>query len=112
MGIVFLFSAGGILFLISSFYINDLLQGSVVNIAIFLFTLTTTQAIADVAVDAWSLALLSDYDPSLRTIDEISGIRIGQLISKTIFILLESPDFCNKRIRPLLGLPEDKTQGV
>ena len=63
-----------------------------------LVLLTLSQATADIATDAWALALLSDSDPSLKMMCETSGSRIGQMLSKTIFIMLESPYFSNKKI--------------
>ena len=94
-----------ILFFYFSFHITDMIQyGSISQILTMLVVLTCSQATADIAVDAWALAILSDSDPSFKMMCETSGSRIGQMLSKTIFILLESEYFSNKHIRPFFGL--------
>lgn len=108
--ICLLFASTSIVFLTSSFFINNLMEnGTVYPVMMILLLLTTTQAMADIAVDAWGITMLSDFDESLKTFCETTGTQIGQIISQTIFILFESSFFCNKYIRPFFNLETSST---
>ncbi|RWS13296.1 acetyl-coenzyme A transporter 1-like protein [Dinothrombium tinctorium] len=67
------------------------------TVAFFMLVfLTATQ---DIAVDGWALTLLSKnnvhYAPSCNSV----GQTVGSLFGSTVFLALESADFCNKWLR-------------
>lgn len=68
----------------------------------FLFTfLSATQ---DIAVDGWGLTILSKENLEWASICNNAGATAGILIGNSVFLVLESKDFCNDLIRPFIGL--------
>lgn len=62
----------------------------------FLHFLTATQ---DIAVDGWALTMLSKENVGYASTCNTVGQTAGFFISYTLFLALQSPDFCNSYIR-------------
>ncbi|ORX89109.1 MFS general substrate transporter [Basidiobolus meristosporus CBS 931.73] len=71
--------------------------------AIF-FSLILLCATQDIAVDGWALTLLSKENLSYASTSQTIGLNTGYFLSFTVFLALNSPEFCNKYIRTI---PED-----
>lgn len=108
----------GLCMLIFSNYVHNVLEDEKVNIhdninaltgIFFLFTfLSATQ---DIAVDGWGLTILSSENLEWASIANNAGGTAGVLIGNSLFLVLESEDFCNELIRPYLGL-SSQTYGM
>lgn len=68
------------------------------------FLLTFLCATQDIAVDGWGLTILSKDNLEWATICNNAGATFGILLGNSLFLILESGEFCNKYIRPLFGL--------
>ncbi|RWS05599.1 acetyl-coenzyme A transporter 1-like protein [Dinothrombium tinctorium] len=62
----------------------------------FLLFLVATQ---DVAVDGWALTLLAKRNVHYASSSNAVGVILGIFVSNTLFLSLESEDFCNKYLR-------------
>ena len=59
----------------------------------FLYLLFATQ---DIAVDGWAIELLSKENQTFASTTQTIGHLIGVFFSYTVFLSLNSPEFCNK----------------
>jgi PAT family acetyl-CoA transporter-like MFS transporter 1 len=80
-------------------------QSEILVLAIIFFLLTFLIAIQDVAVDGWSISLLSKENVHWQSISTGLGQTIGYYVGNTLFVLLQSAKFCNNNIRPIFSLP-------
>eukprot|EP01087_Luapelamoeba_hula_P018943 TRINITY_DN6192_c0_g1_i2.p1 TRINITY_DN6192_c0_g1~~TRINITY_DN6192_c0_g1_i2.p1 ORF type:complete len:491 (-),score=55.52 TRINITY_DN6192_c0_g1_i2:60-1532(-) len=64
------------------------------------FTLVLLVATQDIAVDGWALTLLAKDKLSYASTCQTLGINTGYFLSYTVFLALNSPDFCNAYLRP------------
>lgn len=82
---------------------NDLVNISkpidVTKITIFFFILVLLMATQDIAVDGWALTMLSKSNISYASTCQTIGLSIGYFVSYTIFLALNSPEFCNSYLR-------------
>lgn len=62
----------------------------------FLVLMCATQ---DIAVDGWTLTLLSPGNISYASTAQTVGLTAGQFMSYTVFLAFESPDFANRWFR-------------
>ncbi|KAK9718591.1 hypothetical protein K7432_005393 [Basidiobolus ranarum] len=69
---------------------------SLTFIFFFLILLCATQ---DIAVDGWALTLLSKENLSYASTCQTIGLNTGYFMSFTVFLALNSPEFCNKYLR-------------
>jgi len=67
----------------------------------------------DVAVDGWAVEMLHPSNSTYASACQSVGLRTGMGLSTTIFIALNSVEFCNswifkdnKRDRPLITIPD------
>ncbi|RWS05265.1 acetyl-coenzyme A transporter-like protein, partial [Dinothrombium tinctorium] len=72
---------------------------NVVLLTIAFFLLIFLTATQDIAVDGWALTMLSkrnvEYAPSCNSVGQTMGVLFGN----TVFLALESADFCNRWLR-------------
>lgn len=66
--------------------------------AIFLL-LVFFSATQDIAVDGWALTLLSKENITYASTAQTIGLNTGYFLSFTVFLALNSPEFCNKYLR-------------
>eukprot|EP01132_Coremiostelium_polycephalum_P004246 gene4246-5315_t len=92
----------GFMFLVCSYFIDDLIEHSQNNIAtitiifiIFIF-LAATQ---DIAVDGWALTILPKQYLHYASTCQTIGLNTGLFLSYTLFLGLSSPSFANNFIR-------------
>ncbi|KAI9142650.1 MFS general substrate transporter [Paraphysoderma sedebokerense] len=100
----------GMLFYWLGNHIEGVMQAEEVDIysltAIF-FTVIFLCATQDIAVDGWALTLLSKENVRFASTSQTVGINTGYFLSFTVFLALNSPEFCNKYLRSVpseLGL--------
>lgn len=66
----------------------------------------------DIAVDSWAVEILHPENSSYQSVSQSVGQRLGMILSTTVFIALNSPEFCNKWVNktpsevPLVSLSE------
>jgi len=99
-----------------SFRISHLMEtasSSLVTLTIMFTTLVMGSATQDIAVDGWSLTLLSEPALPYASTAQTIGINTGYFTSFTVFLSLSSPEFANKYFRSqpdisrgLITLPE------
>ncbi|CAF1057748.1 unnamed protein product [Brachionus calyciflorus] len=102
----------GIFMIIFADYVHEMIENNkifssydiyILTSIFFMFTfLAATQ---DIAVDGWGLTILSKEKASWASICNNAGSTSGVLIGNSLFLILESEDFCNRYIRPIFGLP-------
>ena len=74
--------------------------------------LVALAATQDIAVDGWALTILSKPNRSYASTCQTIGLNAGFFLAFTIFLALNSPDFCNSYLRSvpadvgLVGLGE------
>lgn len=110
----------GIFMLVFSNYVHRILESDDPNVnthqdifiltAIF-FLFTFLSATQDIAVDGWGLTILSKENLGWASICNNAGATTGVLIGNSLFLVLESSDFCNEYIRPIFRL-ESQNQGL
>jgi PAT family acetyl-CoA transporter-like MFS transporter 1 len=83
-------------------------QSEIFSLAVIFFLLTFLIAVQDVAIDGWSISLLSKENVHWQSICNGTGQTIGYYVGNTLFILLQSAKFSNNTIRPIFGLPSKK----
>ncbi len=81
------------------------MQSEIFWLAIIFFMLTFLVATQDVAIDGWSISLLSKENVHWQSICNGTGQTLGYYVGNTLFVLLQSEKFCNHNLRPLFGLP-------
>lgn len=86
-------------------------HSGIVLLTTIFFMFTFLAATQDIAVDGWALTMLSKENVSWGSTCNSVGQTAGWFIGNVIFLTLESADFCNKNIRPYLGLNE-QTYGI
>ncbi|TPX34605.1 hypothetical protein SeMB42_g07298 [Synchytrium endobioticum] len=89
------------LFLIGS-RIDPMLQQDVLpvkTLAIAFFFLVFLCATQDIAVDGWALTLLREENKAYASTAQTIGMNSGYFLSFTVFLALNSPEFCNKYLR-------------
>lgn len=59
----------------------------------------------EIIMDGWAIDLLLKENVSMQATCSSVGIIIGSFTGNAAFILLESTNFCNRNLRPLLNLP-------
>lgn len=102
----------GILFYLSR-SINDLLVNKEVYwLTGFLIFNTFIITCQDIAVDSWAVDMLHPANSSYASSSQSVGHRIGNILSTTLFIALNSTEFCNSwifgepREEPLLSISQ------
>lgn len=104
--------AGSLLIFIST-WVQASIDGGSVGIwtitAVF-FLLIMLAATQDIAVDGWAVSLLTSTNTSYAATCQTVGLNLGYFMSFTVFLALNSPEFCNKYMRsvatdePFLGI--------
>jgi len=90
----------GLILLILSFYIQDLIDNLQLNIlTIVLFILCFLIASQDIAVDGWSIALFNDINPQWASTCQIIGQMTGVCVGSSLLMIFESTEFSNEYIR-------------
>lgn len=69
------------------------------TITALFFTLVLFAATQDIAVDGWALTLLSQENLSYASTAQTVGLNIGYFMSFTVFLAMNSTEFCNKYLR-------------
>ena len=73
-------------------------QKEVYKLLAFLLVNTFIITCQDIAVDSWAVELLSPENSSYGSTSQSVGHRFGSIISTTLFVALNSVEFCNKYI--------------
>lgn len=92
----------GFLFIYCSYYIEDVLttgNAHAGELAVLFFVVIFTAATQDIAVDGWALTLLSKRNVKYASTCETVGWQIGVALSFTLFLPLNSAEFCNNYLR-------------
>ncbi|KAJ3016401.1 hypothetical protein HKX48_004042 [Thoreauomyces humboldtii] len=71
----------------------------VVTLAVTFTILVFLCATQDIAVDGWALTLLRDENKQFASTAQTIGLNTGYFLSFTVFLALNSPEFCNKYLR-------------
>jgi PAT family acetyl-CoA transporter-like MFS transporter 1 len=79
-------------------------QSEIFLLAIIFFMITFLVATQDVAIDGWSISLLSEQNVHWQSICTSVGQTLGYYVGNTLFVLLQSAKFCNNNLRPFFGL--------
>lgn len=93
---------GFVMLLFSNSIHNWVKTGNVTKLMptfLFIITLVATQ---DIAVDGWSLTILSKQNVSYASTCQSLGLSIGYFATFTIFLAFTNPEFCNNYARRLL----------
>ena len=71
-----------------------------VNFIVIIFTLLVFLcATQDIAVDGWALSLLTDDNKTYGSTAQTVGLNSGYFLSFTVFLALNSKEFCNSYLR-------------
>jgi len=91
----------GIFMIMLSYNISGLLEGkiNVLVLTVYFFSLNLLAATQDIAVDGWALTMLSKENVGFASTCNSIGQTAGYFIAFTVFMALESADFCNKYLR-------------
>ena len=95
----------GFFMLVLSYNIPSLLgqfEGGRINVfalALHFFILNLLAATQDIAVDGWALTMLSKENVGFASTCNTIGQTAGYFIAFTVFMALESADFCNSYLR-------------
>ena len=94
----------GIVMVIMSFYINDLMGGvgevpNIMVLTLLFFLLFVCAATQDIAVDGWAITMLSRENVGHASTCNSVGQTIGYFLGYTVFLALESKEFCNTYLR-------------
>ncbi|KAI8801953.1 acetyl-coenzyme A transporter 1-domain-containing protein [Cladochytrium replicatum] len=68
-------------------------------LAFVLTVLVFLCATQDIAVDAWALTLLSEENKTYASTAQTIGLNTGYFLSFTVFLALNSKEFCNRYLR-------------
>lgn len=90
--------------MIMSYYINTLLgeNGNAPNVfmlTVLFFLLFACAATQDIAVDGWAITMLSRENVGHASTCNSVGQTVGYFLGYTIFLALESKEFCNTYLR-------------
>lgn len=104
------YGIGAVMFLLS-FTVDDLMGGgatppSVFALTVVFFVLHFLAATQDVAVDGWALTMLSRENVGYASTCNSVGQTAGYFLGYTVFLALESKDFCNAYLR--WGEPQER----
>ena len=95
----------GIFMILLSYNVPYLLghsEGETINVfalAVHFFILNLLAATQDIAVDGWALTMLSKENVGFASTCNTIGQTAGYFIAFTVFMALESADFCNSYLR-------------
>ena len=95
----------GIFMMVLSYNVPNLLgqdEGGKINVyglTVHFFILNLLAATQDIAVDGWALTMLSKENVGFASTCNSIGQTAGYFIAFTIFMALESADFCNSYLR-------------
>ncbi|KYQ90428.1 putative acetyl-CoA transporter [Tieghemostelium lacteum] len=92
----------GIMLIILSYFVDNLIENSVDSIGtitIIFFTMIFFMATQDIAVDGWALTILDKKHLHLASTCQTIGLNLGYFLSYTIFLALSSPTFSNRYLR-------------
>ena len=100
----------GLVMLVLSYYMDDLLGSDkepprVMILTVVFFVLFVCAATQDIAVDGWALTILSRENVGHASTCNSVGQTAGYFLGYTIFLALESKEFCNSYLR---WEPQDK----
>ncbi|KAJ3415066.1 hypothetical protein HDV05_005592 [Chytridiales sp. JEL 0842] len=79
--------------ILSSEHVPVVLLASIFTALVFLC------ATQDIAVDGWALTLLSEENKAYASTAQTIGLNSGYFLSFTVFLALNSSEFCNKYLR-------------
>ena len=104
----------GFLMIYLSYYIEDMVKdpGQIWTLTVYLFLIVLVFATQDIAVDSWGVEMLKESNRSMVSTCNSIGQSIGFFASYTLFLTLNSADFCNKYIftvkqeQGLVSLPQ------
>lgn len=88
-----------------------LMNKQVYNLTALLILNTFVITCQDIAVDSWAVEMLHEENASYASMSQAVGHKLGSLVSTTMFVALNSVDFCNsyifseRREEPLLTIP-------
>eukprot|EP00048_Salpingoeca_helianthica_P017751 m.238863 g.238863 ORF g.238863 m.238863 type:complete len:506 (-) comp22089_c0_seq1:203-1720(-) len=88
-----------LLFWFSSFVVDEILVKGLHSVGEFsalMFVVIFLAATQDIAVDGWALTLLSKENLSWASSCQTIGLQIGFFASYTVFLALNSKEFCNE----------------
>ena len=90
--------------IVMSYYINTLLgeSGNIPNVfllTILFFFLFVCAATQDIAVDGWAITMLSRENVGHASTCNSVGQTVGYFMGYTVFLALESTEFCNTYLR-------------
>lgn len=80
---------------------------SVLEVTLWFLALVVCAATQDIAVDGWALELLRKEHREYASTCQTIGLNCGYFLSFTIFLALNSADFCNSYLRS-----EPATEGI
>lgn len=85
------------------FYLSGSIEGMLENKQIYKLMIVFTFKIfivtcQDIAVDSWAVEILHPENASYGSTCQSVGIKIGSLISTSLFISLNSLEFCNNYV--------------
>lgn len=94
----------GVTMIIMSFYINDLMGAvgeapNIIMLTLLFFLLFICAATQDIAVDGWAITMLSRENVGHASTCNSVGQTIGYFLGYTVFLALESKEFCNTYLR-------------
>ncbi|KAJ3183393.1 hypothetical protein HDU87_006712 [Geranomyces variabilis] len=92
----------GIALLVLGSGIEDVLARDTLPVTALALTFTALVflcATQDIAVDGWALTLLRDENKHFASTAQTIGLNSGYFLSFTVFLALNSPEFCNKYLR-------------
>ncbi len=98
-----LMGAGIILTALSPNFAQWVDTGNVATLTPLCFFIIALTAVQDVAVDGWSLELLSDDNVAYASVCQSLGTSMGYLATFTVFLALNDPNFCTRYIWPLIA---------
>ncbi|KAK9763505.1 hypothetical protein K7432_009748 [Basidiobolus ranarum] len=80
---------------------NEMDEVKVYGLTFIFFSLILLCATQDIAVDGWALTLLSKENLSYASTSQTIGLNTGYFLSFTVFLAMNSPEFCNKYLRSI-----------
>ena len=94
----------GVVMLVLSYFVYDLMGGdqgspSVTILTLVFFLLFVCAATQDIAVDGWALTILSRENVGHASTCNSVGQTAGYFLGYTVFLALESKEFCNTYLR-------------
>lgn len=98
-----LMGAGAILTALSTSFATWVNTGNVRLLTPFCFFIIALTAVQDVAVDGWSLELLSEQNVAYASVCQSLGTSMGYLATFTVFLALNDPNFCGRYIWPIFA---------